>query len=65
MIYAWIAQRWPQVSTKIGTALTTISVALPSIAAQLQLLNPAWAGYATSVGAIVGIALIIWNEKPA
>ena len=64
MIEAWIKQRWPQFSTKVGAFLATASVLLPSIASQLQMLKPAWAGYVTSAGAVIGIVLIVWNEKP-
>ena len=55
MIYAWWGRQWPQISTKIGTALAPIGLVL----AQYQGLDPRL-GYAACA---IGVLAVIWNEK--
>jgi hypothetical protein len=62
-IKAWWARQWPQVSTKIGAALTIGSGIAGQLAPQLTTLDASWGDIATKTGAALGLALIIWNEK--
>lgn len=56
MITQWLKARWAEASTKIGLVLTVISAVAPTYANV-----DARFGYA---GALAGILLAIWKEKP-
>jgi hypothetical protein len=59
----WWAVRRPQISTKIGAALTAISTLGPQLAAQFGTALPQTAQYCAVAGAVAGALLIVWNEK--
>lgn len=56
MIWAWLKRQWPQISTRIGLVLGALSGA-----GAYAGVDPRF-GY---VGAVAGIALIVWNGKGA
>ena len=65
-MFVWIKARWAlvrgQVSTKIGKFLTVASAIIPPVTAQLQIIDPTYAAYGATAGAVVGLALIFWNQ---
>jgi hypothetical protein len=59
---AWWARQWPQISTKIGAVVTTVSLLAPQIADKLTTANPQIATTLATIGGWAGAALIVWNQ---